>query len=316
MRQLPEIKAVLLEEMDWIVALPEFVWRKLGELAGQTSHQLRHSCIAAGHATIAFFRWRCLLVYEGRPFSICQGDIGRNLRTLAEEPHEPTDPISAKVWHLMKLGWPENELKRGFEGVADIPGTTLIAEQQHCILAALHRCHPDYTKETATARTHVILTHRLLHSKSHDEKKLDRLRDALAKLKRRQPEKTTGRHLYLSDLHAVARGKIWTEHKPKPNDFQIRIMRKHAQFWAEKTETCRRIYETQARMRTAAKRGEISEELEAVRFQIALLEERILEEAQRRGNIQLSDATLDAHALGLFSNLLKSSRFQDEAVAS
>ena len=139
-------------------------------------------------------------------------------------------------------------------------------------MAALHRCHPDYTKETATARTHVILTHRLLQSKSHDEKKLDRLRDALAKLKRRQPEKTTGRHLYLSDLHAVARGKIWTEQKQKPNDFQIRIMRKHAQFWAEKTETCRRIYETQARMRTAAKRGEISEELEAVRSQIALLE--------------------------------------------
>ena len=93
-------------------------------------------------------------------------------------------------------------------------------------------------------------------------------------------------------------------------------MRKHAQFWAEKTETCRRIYETQARMRTAAKRGEISEELEAVRSQIALLEGRILEEAQRRGSIQLSDATLDAHALGLFSNLWKSSRFQDEAVAS
>ena len=112
-RQLPEIKAALLEEMDWIVSLPEFVWRKLGELAGQTSHQLRHSCIAAGHTTIAFFRWRCLLVYERRPFSICQGYIGRNLRTLAEETHEPTDPILAKVWPLMKLGWPENQLKRG-----------------------------------------------------------------------------------------------------------------------------------------------------------------------------------------------------------
>ena len=140
-RVLPQLKALknaLHEEMEWMVSLPDFVWKVLAKVASLPTHEFRHRCLSAGHASVCIYHCRAIVVAEGSPFNLAPGCIEDNLSWLSQQP-EPSELNAKKIWCLLQDGFGMQLAVRIVSLFLEIPWTTLTAEQLHGIAASLRR---------------------------------------------------------------------------------------------------------------------------------------------------------------------------------
>ena len=138
-------------------------WIALGEACGMAPALLRSEVISAAQASMAFFSVRALA--EARKLSWClgAGDKDKNLDNLAAGPM-PAEPVSAKIWHLVRLGFNRTQLKQALDLLMDCPGGMASAEQQHASATTVKKLHPEcglgsrsVAKAAAEAKRHVLL---------------------------------------------------------------------------------------------------------------------------------------------------------------
>ena len=204
LRRLDHLKATFREETEWIASIGKFTWSRLASLAGRTPQGVRHDCMRAATIAGGYIDRKIFATVSRPPFALAIGDIAANLDTLALSVQVPQDDVSMKLHTLMRLGHNRRELIATVRLVKDISFTTVGAEQGHGSLAVIHKHHKDYSNEMLSQRA-LIHTVRALFHVSLDYLRIQRLKKRLSSLRRRVPERVTGRHIYLGELMATAK---------------------------------------------------------------------------------------------------------------
>ena len=126
------------------------------------------------------------------PWSLCIGDLRANLEELLAGPM-PEEQVAQQLGRLGQFGYPFAKLLRILALIKEIPWSTLVTEQVHGIVAALHRIHPNYGSNILSARAMVALLRRLLHCQTKLEKEGKRIDQRLKLLSAKRPQMVFGK---------------------------------------------------------------------------------------------------------------------------
>ena len=300
----------LCEDMKYIVELPESVWETAASIIELEPDEFRSSCIQGGHVSFHFF-WRRVLQPAGElPWSLCQGDLAQNLKALGERDVPPPDPVSSKLWQMVRSDFSEASLVRTLELMRDISWSTLPVEQQHGSMASLHRHHPEYTTETLVARTLVHHLYKLLPKVTKEQKQVDTMQRQIQALMNKHPSRASGRQLLLGRLFAKMRSQAWTHStREVPADMRHRIMKGHARIWRACPLADQHQLDTLAMMHAQGANSAIAAKADCLRRQRDELLAEIAEEADERRPLVMSECSLSEEQLARFGELLGSKEF-------
>ena len=256
-----ELWEAISEELLWISDIGDGIWQDLAERCGLRWEAMRAEVIAAAHKSFHFFVRRVLWEANQYPWRLARGDVRANLEALRGEA-EPVDPATSRIWMLLEIGVDMNILEAAVKLLREIPWTTMIVEQMHGCLAALHRHHPDYSPDALVSRAFVMWLRRLLPHESAREKKHNAIVASIERLMKKQPEKSAGRQIFYAKLlnltktNAKLAAYAWTSKE---------VMQRHAIVWARRSAEERRGYDILAKANAVRKHHEILEQIEHLR---------------------------------------------------
>ena len=197
---------IMCEEMMWVATLGQVVWEKLAHISGACAHDLKSDCIRASHVSFHFFWRRCLKVAGGLPWSLARGNLEQNLDDLVSGPC-PHESVAKQIWLLMQVKFPVQLLCQALQLLREVPWTTMLVEQQHGVVSAIHRHHPDFTHDMLALRAMILQLSKLLPVLTQEEKLLHRLHHSIARALARRPNAVTGRHMLLHDLLELVKNR-------------------------------------------------------------------------------------------------------------
>eukprot|EP00974_Lingulodinium_polyedra_P093740 9083064-Lingulodinium_polyedra.AAC.1 len=117
----------------------------------------------------AFIDSECFTPAGGLPWSLCHGNIERNLEELASSPNRPEDPTAFKIQVMLRQGSNRQELVSAIRLLRECPWSTNTAEQQHASVSLVHRMHPS-TELSTLLRAGIHSMRRLIPAMDPGEK--------------------------------------------------------------------------------------------------------------------------------------------------
>jgi hypothetical protein len=287
-------------DMLFVVSIQDRVWHTLAAVCDVHADSLRSQCISAAHVVFHFFWRRLLQPLTLRPWCLALGRIGDNLRQLEAEEEAPDDQTTFQLWVLLRSGYPFNELLKLVELFREIPFTTLAAEQQHGVFSALHRFHPDYSENMLTARAMLSTTWRMFPKTSLLEKRRARLGLKRCKLKRKQPNKISGRHMYVKELFGLCiarRGKFNSRSGVR------KLMKGHGACWKLRPFQERQQWHLKARIMAASRRAALCKETADINATMVTLDADIMAKATADKPMLMSESVFEEKHLQLMVDL-------------
>ena len=290
------------------ISLP--AWSMLANVCEWSGPQLQSEVLSAAHTAIGFISTRVLTEAQKLPWALATGDLEQNLADLKEGP-KPDERTAAKVRSLLQVGYNRELLKQGLMLMQDCPWSSASVEQQHASATVIKRLHPEYGQETLMVRAFLHSMRLLLPGLSPDEKKLKREGLRLQRLRATNPDKITGRHVYVQDLVSVGMAiKSSASSSAAPANMSQIILQKHGQSWQRMPATVKRKYEARAALERSASSHRLAESIEESQAKAQVLQSRLAEQGlQFRSPLLLSECKLSAADEALWDARLKSDAF-------
>ena len=139
-RTLPEVQAVVVEELCYVENLAYAFWERLSNIVGDTtSSDLRSLAVHVAHTAVAFTYRHVLQVAADYPYKLAYGDVGANLDALHRCPDLVADPTTMQIRALLESGYNRSSLVDAALLFREIPWSTQAVEQSHGSTACIHR---------------------------------------------------------------------------------------------------------------------------------------------------------------------------------
>ena len=307
-KRLLEIEERLQEELSWIASIEPFVWQRLASLVpGMTGLTLMNDCIRAANISAAFMERKALSVARGLPWSLARGDINENLdRLLQGTP--PIDPTAQKIRKLHELGYSRPLLIEGIERLADVHWSTTIVEQGHGSASVIHKAHRTYGVDKLCQRSMVHMM-RALFPRHTEEVASQRLENRLGAIAKKQPQKITGRHVFMAEcMDIAASGPV-----ERRGSRGQAIMKLHGSMWNALGEADKRQYEAKATHLVQERREELESKADTI---VATLAARRLsaDSLDTSGQLRLSNCRFEGDELEGLAALYSSTEFSKRKV--
>lgn len=241
---LAEIDEELLVELQYVARMPDEVWAELAHMTTFAGPVLQSRCIAAATTAVGYIKHKLQEARRG-VWALLHGDRLANVQVLAAQ-SKPEDEVLAKIWELMRLGFPASLVLEGLEALSKVSWSTIPVEQGHSCASGLQRLHKAYGVATLKARS-MLLQFKPLLTECGEERQARILQRMLTNIDKKRVSHLTGRQLFLRDLNYIAArrvpgGRVGTHgiavHK--------RLMQKHGQRWAALGVAAREKYERRA----------------------------------------------------------------------
>ena len=300
-RRYNDLQHGLKAEMEFLANLRDETWQVIAGTCGLSALELRTEVLGAAHRSISFMDFRFFSVVRARPWSLASGDVDQQLDALSSEEEEPSDPISAKVWKLLRsLHYNREKLRQAINFFGEITWNTSISEQQHASGTLIGKYHPEVGQSALTIRALLHTMRHLLPELSESELSELRLKRCVARLERRQPQKATARQMMCQELvHISSRwkrdGRANTEAM-----IQQRVFRNHGPIWSACPADKKRLYEKKAAVHQAMEHRRVQGKYEEVVGALELLQVRKDDERRHCGSLSLKSCkwtTDDLHRL-------------------
>ena len=198
------LQDVVQDELEWLSQLPSAVWRYKGEWCpGEDigGGDLRNEVMSAAHTSGALLEHRVWSVARSPPWSLAQGDIGRNLHDLKSVVEPPSEPSSKKIWELLHMGFSASQLEEGVRLLSGISWSSTSVEQQHGSASVLAKAHRRYGAGTVTARSMLHRMGQFFVPTEKDKYQLSVLR-RIEVLASKRPAKCGAKQQFLKELSA------------------------------------------------------------------------------------------------------------------
>ena len=213
---------------------------------------------------------------------------------------EVRDPTAVKIRTLALGQFNRRALVQGVQRLGDASWTTNVQEQGHASGAVLHKIHTRYGAKMLSGRAFIHMIRPLFQHSSQD-KAMARLEQAQAALRRKVPERISGRHVFYAELvqTATRRG----DGQAPSKQIRMTLVRQHSSWYQTLPADARRMYTAMARRTAECKRRDIDEEEEhlAARAQLHrsnMYAERLKDaEKCRMTNARFADEDLEAMAV-------------------
>eukprot|EP00971_Amphidinium_carterae_P349162 6490875-Amphidinium_carterae.1 len=251
LRKASELEEELYEEFDYIEGLEVVFWERFAGTLGCKPVLLRNDVLAGCFAALSYLHQRVFTTIAERPFALCVGDVSQNLDALLDEPVCPQESISSKIWCLHQAGYGRDRLEDGLLLLQSISFSSHFTERQHGSTACVHRFHPAYGQ--------------LLPDTQKASGCETRLVKRIEKLQRKQPDRITGRHVYVGTRlsRSYRTGSLYAN-PPASTD----VMRRHGEHWHRLSSGQQARYEKEAAQLRATRKEAIQNELSALRRQL------------------------------------------------
>jgi len=287
LRRSKEIKGIMLEEFQYLVSLPPYVWRRLSHamVGKREPSSLRTDVLRSASTSMGYINREVFAQLSQLPFVLTQGDIEQRLNDL-KSAEGISEPIATKIQALLALEYPRAQLVSALQLVREAPTTTTLVEQQHGSGAVVMRAHPEYGEKTLRVRQCLHQCQRLIRPAPVDVK-LQRLRADVEALETASHHKITGRHAFFA-----TKNKTKVALLPKGDKFQQSqgVMKQHAKEFAELSAAQQAMYNQAAIDMRKAKARETQARCEELRGSIALLEQRRAQELLSIGVVNHLDS--------------------------
>ena len=102
-RIMPDLEAICNDDRLFVGEIKPAVWMRLAATATGVTDQdnrLRDDCMLASAVAHAFIDYRVFKVAKAMPWSLCQGDIKKNVESLHEHKDTQGDEFAAKILRL------------------------------------------------------------------------------------------------------------------------------------------------------------------------------------------------------------------------
>lgn len=225
--QLDAIDDLMQDRLDMVQNILPNTWYIIGEATQISQKSLCDQSTAASLAAVAHIQ-EALLAARRPPWDLAKGDVDENLTTLDKLRDEPAEEVTCKVWKLLKLGWSRDELKQGLTLLRQVHWSSTPVEQAHSGSHHAMRRRKQYRGRTMRAR---VMLHMMRGLVVYDvkDKARRRLTAQLQRLRRWQPNRITGRHVFLERASAKLRAKSVARASRHP--MQLSLMKQHAKSW-------------------------------------------------------------------------------------
>lgn len=278
----------MVAEVEYITTLTDEVLQLACESVGAPARALRDELIQCAAVQAGFFRMRLRPAFEP-PWDLCSGDVRANLAKLASGdcPHEL---VSSKIWRLLRMGFPAEELELGVRLMGQLGWSTKVVEQGHAAASVVMKCHRQYGSHTMQGRSFLVQARPLLQGDVED-KVIGQLRERIHKLERLQPQRVGGRHMYMKSLREQAAtmqaaGRQWD------HDIGKVIMKGHGAKWKALTAQQRQRFERSATDFKEKRRQEIADQVQELRSELALRKERRKQEVATQNPLAMTACRL------------------------
>ena len=205
-KHLAALDAQIASERDTIMCLPGCVFQFFGDLCGRSEIALRNGCYQSVLVQVGYGEHRLRLA-RALPWSLVGGDVEQKLSDLKAGP-SPDELVTWKIYCLLHVGVPSSTLAAGVDLLGEMPFTTRAVEQGHAVSALLMKYHKLYTSSVMTSRTVVSTVKQLVDGQVRRQgRRICKLRSRLERLRKSDPSKIHGRHVYLGALLQRARAR-------------------------------------------------------------------------------------------------------------
>ena len=147
------MQTVLIEQ-EYLESLPLHVWQRLATFVQWTATELRDHVISGVLVSTSYLHIKVFDALQDLPWSLCSNP-GEKLEALRALQAPPQDPVAAKIWSLLQIGYPMPQLLKGLELLSSCTWTTSFTEKLHASSSLCRRHHPDYSENTHSARSFV-----------------------------------------------------------------------------------------------------------------------------------------------------------------
>ena len=274
-RQFKSAWETLIEEVDWLAALPASLWKHLVEVIGDktiTCENLRHEVVGAAYVSLAYMYAHIFIAFTEHPWSLIV-DIEKSVASLTGTTEPFQNEVAEQLRCLLRAGASSTEVRETLLLMREVSWSTTGCEQQHGSTAAIHQGHPDLELKTLLQRSFLHAC-RALFQESPASVKRRRLDSRIAELQSRRLGQVTGRHMFLANLHAevvqnsgAASGRL-TQATCKL------LMQQHAGLYARLSPTQRVGYENQAHARQLTNQTKLEDTLAQSMAERQLFESR------------------------------------------
>ena len=287
------------EELMYLSDLPGDVWDALAVGCSISGRSLQHQCIQGSYLQASFIRWR-LRPATRHPWSLTIGDRTTNLLKLASGP-PPEDRTSWKIQRLMLIGFPLEQMLEGVELLSRLSWSSKTVEEGHASASTLMKLHRRYGLATMKSRA-MIIQSRALFQRNRSHNQLARVDARLEKLRRRNPDKITGKGIWISQLFRTLkeqkqRGKLvrrgTTNH----------LIRVHGRQWDKLTKTAQHRYLSMARDARAKGWATLGEQLEVAANESSRIRSQLDVERVCNGPLRLSTCALSNDEIERFDEM-------------
>eukprot|EP00971_Amphidinium_carterae_P325342 6455568-Amphidinium_carterae.1 len=222
-------------------------WKVLAESFQSDPETIRDMVLLSATTAWGYLDWRVLSVATSLPWSLCLGDTAGNLAELLAQGTPPQEPISLRIWQLHSIGVTDAVLLDGINALQSCAWTSQVSERQHASTSLVKKHHPEYGLESLSSRSWMHFFNNFLFRQNASERVYRHHMQKLARAQRRQPNKCTGRQMFLKELmegvtasneDRLARGKPMLSHQ--------RVMNSHGLLWRKMSSERRSTYEAQA----------------------------------------------------------------------
>ncbi|CAK0826530.1 unnamed protein product, partial [Prorocentrum cordatum] len=179
---------------------------------------------------------------EPLPFSLCVGDVVANLGSLSQG-GMPNEETSAKICPLFRIGFDMGAIEDGLALLANVSFSSTTVEQGRAAASAIMKNHKDYCANAMTF-PNLVKQAAALVSSTRAAKLPPRLRAQLGGLRRRRPNRISGRRVCVEELSLQAQsGPDGCASGARPTKA---IIKGHGRAWRAKSAQVKQHYARKA----------------------------------------------------------------------
>ncbi|CAE7712127.1 unnamed protein product [Symbiodinium sp. CCMP2592] len=266
------LQEVLWNEFLFLDVLPQQFWDMLSGPVQMTSQAVRSGVIAGALISWSFLEWRVLLVASSLPWRLCSGSVEANVDELLQQAEPPDTGIAFKIWALGQAGYNRTRLARAVQLLGQCSWTSAFTEKQHGSTSVVKKRHPDYGDNHLTAKAFIHTFAQMLPSSSACDQRRQQVLQKLCRTLDKNPNRITGRQVYLAHVMQKAREKEASDPK-QPRYNRAKIMKLHGQQWTSLPEESKASWDRQAAFERSATWQSRQKECDNLKQQLGLLSE-------------------------------------------
>eukprot|EP00971_Amphidinium_carterae_P348086 6490312-Amphidinium_carterae.1 len=231
-KNLPIFKEDLVEDYRFVAEGPPQAFELISACLQLPAQDLRSQVLSSLLVSMSYIHNKTLVPAGLYPWALCEGDIEQNMRELEVLDAPPAENVTARVYVLLKNGYPRDQIKDAIKLLGEVVWSTALTEKQHSGVSVIRRYHPELGLSVLSGRGYLHFNRQLLPRASDEEVQFGKWEKQFRKLQSKAPRRLQGRNLFVQHIFRKSTKLADRADPTQPRRLNKRwIMAKHIAHW-------------------------------------------------------------------------------------